>query len=75
MKRLIIAATAGFVALSGASFAATVDNVFESDLSAYAPNVDASTLTEAQVNAIKLAISSGDSANEVSSYIYSIVNG
>ena len=74
MKRLVIAAAAGFIALSGAASAMT-SSVFEGDLASVAPSVDASTLTEAQVTAIKQVLFGGDSASEQRSQIYSIVNG
>lgn len=75
MKRLLVAATAGFIALSGAASAMTVDAIFEHELRSVAPGVDASTLTDTQINAIKQALASGDSWGQVRSYVYSIING
>jgi hypothetical protein len=74
MNRIIIAATAGFIALSGAASAST-DTFFENDLRAVAPSVDAAALSSAQVDAIKQAFSSYDSATELRAYVTSIVNG
>ena len=77
MKRILIATTtAGLVALAGAASAMTrADAVFTSELQAFAPQVEAESLTSAQIDAIKLVLSSGDSPAEKRAYVYSIVNG
>jgi hypothetical protein len=72
MTRLMIAATAGLIALSGAALGANADAVFQSNLRNVAPEVDTASLSPAQVEAIAEAFASSDSASEKRAYIVSI---
>ncbi len=74
MNRIILTSAAAVIAFAGAASAMTNATV-ESQINTYAPSVDVSALTEAQINALKLSLASGDSAAEKRSFIYSIVNG
>jgi hypothetical protein len=74
MKRILIATTAGFLALSGAASAMTAGPLFEAQLQNYVSGVDVSALSERQVNALQQIMSSGDSAGEKYRSVRAIVN-
>jgi hypothetical protein len=75
MIRLTFAA-ATLLALTGAASAMTGSNeLLQSEVKSYVSGVDVGSLTDAQVEAIKLAVYSGDSASEIRAFIQSIVNG
>ncbi len=67
MKTLI---TATALVLTAFSASAMVDT---SEIQQYAPNVDVSTLSDAQVNSILSVIHSGDSAGEKRAFIQALV--
>ncbi|MCR9111598.1 hypothetical protein [Marivita sp. XM-24bin2] len=66
--KTLIAATA--LALTAVSASAMVDT---SSIDQYAPNVDVSTLTDAEVNTILSVIHSGDSNSEKRALIQALV--
>lgn len=75
MKTFLIAA-ATTLTLAGAASAMTDPSAaLQAEVDARVQGVELGALTDAQVNAIKSAVHSGDSAAEVRSTIYSIVNG
>lgn len=75
MNRFILAAAAT-LALTGAASAMTnASTALQGEVNGYVRGVDLGALTDAQVNSIKAAVHSGDSAWEIRSYIRSIVNG
>ncbi len=73
MNRLILAAAAT-LALTGAASAMTSASL-QNEVNGYVSGVDLDSLTDAQVNAIKLSVHSGDSSAEVRSFIQSIIRG
>lgn len=74
MNRILIAATAGFLALSGAAAAMTnATATLQAEVDNYVRGVDLDTLSDGQVNAIKLAVHSGDGASQIRAFINSIV--
>ena len=74
MKRILIASTAGFLALSGAASAMNAGPLLEAQLRNYVPGVEVSALTERQIDALQLVISSGDSAGEKYRSVRAIIN-
>ena len=76
MTRKILAIAATAIALTGTANAMTqADPVFEGTVRSYSTDVDVGSLTQAQIDALKLVIHSGDSAGEIRSAVWSIVNG
>jgi hypothetical protein len=76
MTRKFIAIAATALALAGSAHAMTqADAVFASSLRGFVSDVDLSSLTQAQIDALKLVIHSGNSASEIRSSVRSIING
>jgi hypothetical protein len=75
MNRFLLAAAAT-LALTGAASAMTnATAALQSAVDGYVTGVDLDQLTDAQVNAIKLSVNSGDSPAEVRAFIQSVVGG
>ncbi|MCX7646183.1 MAG: hypothetical protein N2Z62_12940 [Rhodobacteraceae bacterium] len=75
MRPLLIAAAAT-LSLAGAALAATDATAgLQAAVDGYVRGVDLGTLSDAQVNAIKTAVYSGDSPAEIRAFIRSVVNG
>lgn len=75
MNRFLIAAAAT-LALTGAAAAMTNATAsLQSEVDGYVSGIDLSQLTDAQVDAIKLTVHSGDSPSEVRAFIRSVVGG
>lgn len=76
MTRKILAIAAAAIAVAGSASAMTqADPVFEASVNTYVSDVDFGSLTQAQIDALKLVVHSGDSAGEIRSTVWSIVNG
>lgn len=73
MKRTLITASLALATLAGAASAATstADQVI---LERYAPNIDTSTLTDAQVNTLLAIVYSGASEGDKRGKIQNFVN-
>jgi hypothetical protein len=75
MTRKFLTATAIAIAMAGSAAAANAaGDLFQHELSVFAPGTDASGLSDAQVNALKLVIHSGAPDAKVRAEIRAIVN-
>lgn len=73
MKRTFAIAAVALTALTGAASAMT-DASSQVILERYAPNVDVSALTDAQINSLLAIVNSGDSASDKRGKIQTFVN-
>ena len=76
MTRKFLAIAAVAIAVAGSASAMTeADPVFQGSVRGFVSDVDFGSLTQAQIDALKLVIHGGDSAGEIRSAVRSIVNG